>query len=65
MDNALVVRGFETFGDLHEERDGLVSGNGTFCDPLRQRLALDELHDQETVFEAVQGCDGGMVQRRE
>ena len=53
---------FSAFGNLNEQRDGLVDGKGTPHDALRQRLALDELHDQETVFEAVQGCDGGMVQ---
>ncbi len=46
MDDADLVRGLQRLGDLAREGQGLVEGNGAAGDPLREMLALDQLHHQ-------------------
>ena len=62
VDDAFLVRRFESLGDLKEERQCLIDRNRTPLDPLGQRLALDQLHDEEAgvslSLEAVEGGDG-------
>ena len=46
MNDALLVRRFERLGDLHGDRQRVVEGDRTVCDPLGEILAVDELHDE-------------------
>ena len=46
VDDSLLVRLFESLGDLARERQGLIQGKGTRLEPLRQGRALDQLHDE-------------------
>ena len=46
MDDPLLVRRFEGFGDLARDGQRLVKRNGSARDPLREILTLDELHDE-------------------
>ena len=46
MDDAVLVRGFERFGDLSRDRQRLVDRDGAARDPLREILTLDELENQ-------------------
>ena len=63
------MRGFEGRDDLLREGHCLVDRNRPARDPLRQILALDELHDEGRdvggVFEAVNRPDVWMIERRE
>jgi hypothetical protein len=63
------VRRFERFGDLPRHGQRLGQRNRAARDPLRQILALDELHDQRLdavgFFGAVDGRDVWMIQRRQ
>ena len=67
MDDPLLVRRFERFGDLSRHRQRVGQRNRAARDPLRQVLALDELHDQRLdavgFFGAVDGGDVWMIQR--
>jgi hypothetical protein len=66
VDDALFVRRFERVGDL--PRDGQRVGNRhrPLCDPLRERVALDQFHHERVrlaaVLEAVDVGDVGMVE---
>lgn len=66
MDDALVVRDREALGDLLKGRHGLIEGKRTGGDPICERLALDELHDDELLppdtFETVERGDVGVIQ---
>ena len=59
---------FERLCDLPGYRDRLVNGDRTFLDPLRQRLALDVLHDEEIdavlLAHVIKGADVRMVELR-
>ncbi len=67
VDDTLLVRCLEPFRDLQEERDRLVDRDRAAGDAIGQRLAVDQLHDQEARallgLEAVQGGDVGVVER--
>ena len=69
MDDPLLVRGFERLGDLPRDQQRFVEGNRAPGDPLRQVVALDQLHHQRThaarLFEPVDGRDVRVVQRRQ
>lgn len=69
MHDALLVGRFERFGDLPRDRQGLVDRNRAARSPLRQILALDELHDESVrasgLLEPVDGRNVRMVERRE
>ncbi len=47
MDDALLVRFLEGFGDLPGDRDGLVDGERPPLQALGEVLALDELHGEQ------------------
>ena len=46
MDDALLMRGFESLGDLLRDWQRLVDWDRALRNPLRQILALDEFHHQ-------------------
>jgi len=47
MDDALLVSGFERFGDLPGDPDRLVDLNWSPCDALIEALAFDEFQNEE------------------
>ncbi len=67
MNDALLVCGFERLGNLPGDRERLIDGRRALRDAIRQRLALDQLHDQGANaigrLESVNGGDVRMVQR--
>ena len=67
MDDPLLMRGFERLGDLRRHRQRVGHRDRAARDPLREVLALDELHDQRRdavgFFDAVDGGDVRMIQR--
>jgi hypothetical protein len=69
MNDALLVRGLECLGNLLRNRERFVDGDRTARDPVCERRALDELHDQgataTSFFEAVDLRDLRVVQRRQ
>jgi hypothetical protein len=46
MDDALLVRRLDRVGDLLRDRQRLVDGNRPLRDPIGERRAFDQLHDQ-------------------
>ena len=58
MNDAFFMRRFEPVGDLDKQRDNLVDGNRALRDNLGERLALDQLHDEEllavVLFETIE-----------
>ncbi len=69
MDDALLVRGLEAFGDLLRDRDRFVDGDRTALQPLGEVFAFDQLQRQRddavALFEPVDRGDVRMVERRE
>ena len=69
MNDALLVRRFERLRDLLGDGQRFIETNGAARDALRQILAFDEFHHQRDhvarAFNAVDGGDVGMIQRRE
>ncbi len=69
MDDPLLVRGLQRFGDLPRDRQRLVERHRALRDPIRERRPLHELQDERAyavgVFEAVNGRDVRMVERGE
>ena len=79
MNDALVMRRFQRFGDLTGDGQDLrqtqadrcpsTVGCSRFGDQVGQRAPLDELHDQGAeavaLFETMDGRDVGVIQRRE
>ena len=69
MDDALLVRGFERFGDLSRDRQRFVERQRTLRDAVRERRALDELEHQRVrariFLESVDRADVRMIERRE
>ena len=69
VDHSLFVRRLEGLRDLASEVASEVPRQRSHADPLRERLAGDELHDQEAAsldfFQPMDGCDAGMVERRQ
>ena len=47
MNDPLVVRGLETFGDLECDLERLLGGDGTSIDEFSQGLAFSQLHDEQ------------------
>ena len=47
MDDAALVRGVQRLADLRSDQQCLAARQYTRAQALRQRVALDELHDQE------------------
>jgi len=71
MDDALLMRGLEAFGDLLRDRDRFVDGDRAAPQPLGEVLALDELHHQNVdgrpvvegrALEPVEVGDAGVVE---
>ena len=46
MDDALLVRGFERFRDLLRDRKCFIHRIGPLRDPVSERRAFDQLHDE-------------------
>ncbi len=69
MDDACLVRGFQRRSDLLGERQRVAERHGPLGDALRERLPLDQLEHERmrgaAVFEAVDGGDVRMIERRE
>ena len=63
------MRRFESFRDLLRDGERLVNGNSPARDTVRERRPLDQFHDEGFgpvgLFQAIDGGDVGMVQRRE
>ena len=58
MDHAPLVRVLQRIRDLQRDLPGVLERQRAFG-----RLALDQLHHQRAIFDAVEGCDVGMIQR--
>ena len=69
MDDAVIVGGFERFGDLPRDRQCFVDRNRSARDSLRQVLAFDEFHhqcsDTARLFQSVNVRDVRVIQRCE
>jgi hypothetical protein len=65
MDDTLLVRGFERLGDLARDRQRFVERYRSARDSLREIFPLDEFHHEGVAFDPVDGCDVGMVERRQ
>ena len=69
MDDPLLVRRFEGFGDLLRDGQRLVHGNRTLRDAVGERRPLDQFHHESNraraLFQAVDLRDVWMVQRGE
>ena len=69
MDDALLVRRFERFGDLARDRQRLADIERAARDPLGQRLALDQLQHEHAnavrLFQPIDRCDVRMIERRQ
>ena len=67
MHDALLVRRLQRLRDLARDRERLVQRHRPARDPLRQRLALDELEHQRTdaarLLDAVDVRDAVVVER--
>ena len=68
-DDPRVVRGIERRRDLPRDAQRLVEGQArrqprTLRKHVRERLALDQLHDEVVGTDVVQRADVGMIQRR-
>ena len=69
MDQAGVVRGFQSRGDLHRDRTGFEGRDRAALETLREVFALDEFHHEEAnavaLLEAIDGGDVRVLQARE
>ena len=69
MDDALLVRRVDRFGDLTSHSKNLVQGQRSGSDPVRKRRTFDELQHQALhtarFLETVDGGNVRVVQRRE
>ena len=69
MDDALLVRRFERFGDLSGDRQRLIDWDRAIGDPLGQIVALDQFHDEGVVasrlLDRIDAGDVWMIQGRE
>ena len=67
VNDAVLVRRFERFGDLMRDVQRLTDRDRPLGDPLGERVAVDELEDERGRaihdFEPVDGADVGMIQR--
>jgi hypothetical protein len=62
MHDALGMCGLERFHNLTGDRERLVERYRRRLDAIRERLALDELHDQRAVLDPVDRRDIRMIQ---
>src|SRR5262245_46308533 len=69
MNDPLLVRGLQSFGNLLRDGQRLIEWQWPLCDPIRQRRSFDQFQDERmraaTVLEAVDGRDVRMIQRGE
>ena len=69
MHDALGVGRLDRAGQLSGLMQGLGDGQASTAEPLGQRLALDQFHDQRgaarALFDAVNRGDVGVIQRRQ
>ena len=69
MDDALLVRGFQCFGNLLGDRQRLIDWNRPLRDAVGQRRSFDQLHDERLhairLLKAVDVRDVRMIQRGE
>ena len=69
MDDAPLVRGFESLGDLARDRKRLIQRNRTTGDALREVVTLDQFHHEGSqapaFFEPVDRGDVRMIERGE
>ena len=69
MNDAFLMRLFQSPGDLFGDTERFVHRNRTSLDALGQRLSGDEFHDEELppaeFLQAMNGCDIGMIQGRQ
>ena len=69
MDDAVLVRRFERFGDLSRDGQCLIERDGTARDPLRKVLTFDQFknegRDAIHFFQAVDVRDVGVIERGE
>ena len=69
MDDPLLVRGLERFGNLVRDVQRLLDRHRPAHETVGERLALDQLHDEQMTtggfLEAVQRGDVRMIQRGE
>jgi hypothetical protein len=67
VDDALLVRGFERLRDLESQAEGLLDRDRPPLQPIRERVALDQLENEEAClvgfFETVNGRDVRVVER--
>ncbi len=68
MHDPLRMGGFERVGNLSGEIDHLGNLEGRFQDPMLERLAVEELHDDEVPavvgVNVIDCADARVVQRR-
>src|SRR5215475_2907695 len=69
MDDPLLVRGLERFGDLSCDRQCFIKRNRPLCDAIGERRPFDELEHERMraagILEAVDARDLWMIQGRE
>jgi hypothetical protein len=69
MDDASVVRRFERLRDLQRDSERILDRKRPALQPVRERFAFDQLHDQEVLaielLHSVQSCDTRVVDRGE
>ena len=66
MDDPLLVRSFECFGDLRGNRQRLADGDGSVRDPVGERWPVDQFQNQRRytagIFEAIDLRDVRMIE---
>ena len=65
VDDAALVRRLEAARDLQRDLDRVIDRHGAAREPLREVLALDELHHQRALFHAVDVRDVLVIERGE
>ena len=69
VDDAVLVRGLQSFGDLQRNAQRLLEAHRTTREPLGERLALDEFHDEQMasarLLHPEQDGNARMIQRGE
>ena len=69
MDDSMLMGLLERLGELASDQKHVFQRQGAERQPRREVLTLDQLHgdrlDAVRLFEAVDVCDGGMIQRGE
>jgi len=63
VDDPLLVRGFECFGNLSCDRESFINRYRPPSDSIRERFALNELENKRAFFEAVDRSNVRVVQR--